>query len=204
MSMTKPSRQTHRHSNLSRGNLALDESIAVPVAWGKFQDGHLHRLVHHSEDVAACFEMLASLPTIRASMERAAGTSLSPEIVIRLATLAFLHDAGKLHPGFQGVAIDHVAVTRDFPAQSMLTGLLANALGWARTEWEKHQLYKIVWYSRLGAIGAKGLDRSPTCRTRGWKRSTRVGRRGASRRGATAQAMARRIVAAASITWTRA
>ena len=117
----------------------MDESIAVPVAWGKFQDGHLHRLVHHSADVAACFEVLASLPTIRASMERAAGTSLSPEIVIRLATLAFLHDAGKLHPGFHGVAIDHAGVTRDFPAQSLLTGLLANALGWARTEWEKHQ-----------------------------------------------------------------
>lgn len=40
---------------------------------------------------------------------------------------------------FGGVVIDHVGVTRDFPAQSMLTGLLANALGWARTDWEKHQ-----------------------------------------------------------------
>ena len=40
---------------------------------------------------------------------------------------------------FGGVAIDHVGVTRDFPALSMLTGLLANALGWERTEWEKHQ-----------------------------------------------------------------
>lgn len=40
---------------------------------------------------------------------------------------------------FGGVAIDHVGVTRDFPAASMLTGLLANALGWRRTEWEKHQ-----------------------------------------------------------------
>ncbi|MFN3459371.1 MAG: type I-E CRISPR-associated protein Cas5/CasD [Oceanibaculum sp.] len=40
---------------------------------------------------------------------------------------------------FGGVAIDHVGVTRDFPALSMLTGLLANALGYRRTEWEKHQ-----------------------------------------------------------------
>lgn len=40
---------------------------------------------------------------------------------------------------FGGVTIDHVGITRDFPAQSMLTGLLANALGWERTEWEKHQ-----------------------------------------------------------------
>lgn len=40
---------------------------------------------------------------------------------------------------FGGVAIDHVGITRDFPALSMLTGLLANALGYRRTEWEKHQ-----------------------------------------------------------------
>ncbi len=38
-----------------------------------------------------------------------------------------------------GVAIDHVGVTRDFPALSMLTGLLGNALGWERTQWQRHQ-----------------------------------------------------------------
>ena len=40
---------------------------------------------------------------------------------------------------FGGVAIDQVGVTRDFPAASMLTGLIANALGWQRTEWKAHQ-----------------------------------------------------------------
>ena len=40
---------------------------------------------------------------------------------------------------FGGVAVDQVGVTRDFPAASMLTGLLANALGYRRTQWEKHQ-----------------------------------------------------------------
>jgi CRISPR system Cascade subunit CasD len=40
---------------------------------------------------------------------------------------------------FGGVTIDHIGVTRDFPALSMMTGLLANALGYRRTEWEKHQ-----------------------------------------------------------------
>ena len=40
---------------------------------------------------------------------------------------------------FGGVTIDHIGVTRDFPAASMLTGLLGNALGFKRTEWEKHQ-----------------------------------------------------------------
>lgn len=40
---------------------------------------------------------------------------------------------------FGGVAIDQVGVTRDFPAASMLTGLIANALGWERTDWAAHQ-----------------------------------------------------------------
>jgi CRISPR system Cascade subunit CasD len=40
---------------------------------------------------------------------------------------------------FGGVAIDQVGVTRDYPAASMLTGLIANALGWERTQWQAHQ-----------------------------------------------------------------
>lgn len=40
---------------------------------------------------------------------------------------------------FGGVTIDQIGITRDFPAASMLTGLLANALGWLRTEWQAHQ-----------------------------------------------------------------
>lgn len=40
---------------------------------------------------------------------------------------------------FGGEAIDAHGVTRDFPAQSMLTGLLANALGWTRRMREEHQ-----------------------------------------------------------------
>lgn len=40
---------------------------------------------------------------------------------------------------FGGVTIDHIGVTRNFPALSMLTGFLGNALGYRRTEWEKHQ-----------------------------------------------------------------
>ena len=69
--------------------------------WGKFSDGASHHLAHHCADVAACFEALASLPTVRARLERAAGISLSSVHIARLAVLAFLHDCGKLHPGFQ-------------------------------------------------------------------------------------------------------
>lgn len=40
---------------------------------------------------------------------------------------------------FGGVAVDHVGPTRDFPSASALTGLLANALGWRREDWQAHQ-----------------------------------------------------------------
>ena len=69
--------------------------------WGKFSNGESHHLAHHCADVAACFEALASLPTVRARLKRAAGISLSSVHIARLAVLAFLHDCGKLHPGFQ-------------------------------------------------------------------------------------------------------
>ena len=40
---------------------------------------------------------------------------------------------------FGGVTIDQVGVTRNFPAASMMTGLLANALGYRRQDWKRHQ-----------------------------------------------------------------
>ena len=40
---------------------------------------------------------------------------------------------------FGGETIDVHGVIRDFPAQSMLTGLFANALGWTRAMREEHQ-----------------------------------------------------------------
>jgi len=70
-------------------------------AWGKSQSGEYHRLAHHCADVAACFEALAALKTVRDRLERSARSPLSETAISRLAVLAFLHDAGKLHPGFQ-------------------------------------------------------------------------------------------------------
>jgi len=69
--------------------------------WGKSKDGSSHHLAHHCADVAACFEALARLPVIRSRMEQSAGRTLTDIDVARLATLTFLHDCGKLHPGFQ-------------------------------------------------------------------------------------------------------
>ena len=63
--------------------------------------GDSHHLAHHCADVAACFECIISLPTFRVRIERVTGGVLTPTVMERLAVLAFLHDVGKLHPGFQ-------------------------------------------------------------------------------------------------------
>ena len=57
---------------------------------------------------------------------------------------------------FGGEAIDARGVTRNFPAQSMLTGLLANALGWTRSMREDHQslqdriVFAALWEQDVG------------------------------------------------------
>lgn len=60
---------------------------------------------------------------------------------------------------FGGVRIDHIGVTRDFPALSMITGLLANALGYRRTEWERHQQLqeRLVFAARRDRENPAGL-----------------------------------------------
>ncbi|MCW2286079.1 CRISPR system Cascade subunit CasD [Rhodoblastus acidophilus] len=79
---------------------------------------------------------------------------------------------------FGGVAIDHIGVTRDFPAQSMLAGLLANALGFERTQWEKIQSLqdRLVFAARrdrgdetapLTDVQNAWLEKSPGWTTRG-------------------------------------
>ena len=60
---------------------------------------------------------------------------------------------------FGSVAIDQVGVTRDFPAASMLTGLIANALGWVRTQWQAHQALqdRLVFAARLETESINGI-----------------------------------------------
>ncbi len=57
---------------------------------------------------------------------------------------------------FGGEAIDNYGVTRRFPAASMLTGLLANALGWRRVHRQRHQQLQ----DRL--VFAARIDREPS------------------------------------------
>ena len=56
---------------------------------------------------------------------------------------------------FGGETIDNLGVIRRFPAASMVTGLLANALGWRRTEKTRHQRLQ----DRL--LFASRIDREP-------------------------------------------
>jgi CRISPR-associated endonuclease/helicase Cas3 len=60
-----------------------------------------HHLAHHSADVAAVLLLLLSVTTFRHRAESACGRPLIEAEVRCLSALAFLHDIGKLAPGFQ-------------------------------------------------------------------------------------------------------
>ena len=63
---------------------------------------------------------------------------------------------------FGGVAIDQIGPTRDFPSASLLTGLLANALGWRRTEAAAHQRLqdRLIFAARLDRAGCGEIGRA--------------------------------------------
>lgn len=73
------------------------------TAWGKFEriSGGSHHLAHHSADVAAVFLDLLQQPPILARAEKALGRPFTEGEAECLAALVFLHDIGKLAPGFQ-------------------------------------------------------------------------------------------------------
>ena len=97
--------------------------------WGKRRstDGNIEiarlGLTEHSMDVAAVFEALAALPSIRDRLARLAGGELTETVIARLAVLAFLHDIGKASVGFQSKAL---------PAEYSVRG---RWLADARIEW---------------------------------------------------------------------
>lgn len=61
---------------------------------------------------------------------------------------------------FGGETIDNLGVIRDFPAQSMLTGLIANALGWRREDAAEHDRLqaRLVFGARLDRTGSRFTD----------------------------------------------
>ncbi len=60
---------------------------------------------------------------------------------------------------FGGEIIDNYGVIRWFPSTSMLTGLLANALGWRRIERERHQRLqdRLIFAARIDREPATGV-----------------------------------------------
>jgi len=72
-------------------------------AWGKcdLETRTFHHLAHHSADVAAVLIELLAHPLIRKRAAGALGRPLAETEIRCLAALAFLHDIGKLAPGFQ-------------------------------------------------------------------------------------------------------
>ena len=60
---------------------------------------------------------------------------------------------------FGGETVDNLGVIRWFPSASMLTGLLANALGWRRTETQRHQQLqdRLVFAARIDRDPASGV-----------------------------------------------
>lgn len=71
--------------------------------WGKWQaSDNYHRLEHHCMDVAACAEALLMVPAYqRGFLAMGLQEDQLPSWIARLACLAFLHDFGKINPGFQ-------------------------------------------------------------------------------------------------------
>lgn len=87
---------------------------------------------------------------------------------------------------FGGVAVDHVGPVRDFPALSMVTGLLGNAMGWDWADRAAHQGLqdRIVMASALARAGQRITDTQNaqlSRQDRGWTtRGEAEGRGGAS------------------------
>lgn len=75
-------------------------------AWGKTNrvTGESHHLANHSADVSAVFLALMTSPAFKDRGERALGRKMTADELECLAALVFLHDVGKLAPGFQAKA----------------------------------------------------------------------------------------------------
>ena len=114
-------------------------------AWGKTDgpDGSSHHLAHHSMDVAAVFQRLLDLPLFRDRAEKAMGRRLSRPTIARLGVVVFLHDIGKLHPGFQAKGWPHGHWRQP------LRGHVAESLAFLELAWRTpdhpfHNLTKVI------------------------------------------------------------
>lgn len=83
-----------------------DFPTAHRSAWGKAATGshQTHHLAHHSADVAAVFLALFDQPILNDRASAALGRQITVAETRCLGALVFLHDIGKLAPGFQAKA----------------------------------------------------------------------------------------------------
>ena len=118
-------------------------------AWGKtdVSDGSSHHLAHHSMDVAAVFQRLLELPIFRLRAEKAAKTNLSRKTVGRLGAVVFLHDVGKLHPGFQAKGWQQ-GLWRQPPRGHVAESWSFLELAWQTPEHPCHDMTQVI--SRWG------------------------------------------------------
>lgn len=88
------------------------------MAWGKWRGAaEFHRLEHHCADVAAVFEALLNVPSISQRLACLSGRrEFDPVTVARLCCLVYLHDFGKLNPGFQLKVIEPRPIGAPMPA----------------------------------------------------------------------------------------
>ncbi|MDD9980302.1 MAG: HD domain-containing protein [Gammaproteobacteria bacterium] len=103
-------------------------------AWGKTDEAlGQHPLAHHSVDVAAVFLRLLNTPVIADRLAAAAERALTETDRQRLAALAFLHDIGKLHPGFQAKGWPECLRPKRLRGHTSESWLMQMVSKWAQT-----------------------------------------------------------------------
>lgn len=85
-------------------------------AWGKIkQDNRTsHHLCHHCADVAAVFTVILQRSHPQRALTKALGRPLHHTEIDALIVMAFLHDVGKLAPGFQRKGWPDLATTSTY------------------------------------------------------------------------------------------
>ncbi|MCB1391033.1 MAG: CRISPR-associated helicase Cas3' [Rhodobacteraceae bacterium] len=144
-------------------------------AWGKADrlSGDFHHLAHHCADVAAVFGQLIHLPILSQRLAQANGGALSDTDLAQLQLFAFLHDVGKLHPGFQAKArpqlrteyANHLTAAWELAglaeaSPEILDGVISKLAQWGRPTAE-------LWSAMLAHHGS--IVDAPYAKRESWK-----------------------------------
>lgn len=132
-------------TKLGRGGHVTDPAFA----WGKCAEGQgsLYHLVHHSADVAAVLNALLRQRIFQRRAGAALGRALADRGLIRQFGLAFLHDIGKLAPGFQAMGWSE-------PRSVRLRGHLECGWLWKRSVHAGSLAGAVAWLARWPSFNA--------------------------------------------------